>query len=81
MMDISNQTLYQEITDKLKNVPKEVLERISAYLSEFDEYKKHLNFELSEEQKESLSKIKERPYSEHMEVNIFLNEMSEKYGI
>jgi len=81
MMDISKQTLYQEITDKLKNVPKEVLERISAYLSEIDENKEHINFELSEEQKESLSKIKERPYSEHMEVNIFLNEMSQKYGI
>lgn len=80
MMDISKQTLYQEITDKLKNVPKEVLERISAYLSEIDENKEH-NFELSEEQKESLSKIQERPYSEHTEINIFLNEMSEKYGI
>ncbi len=80
-MDISKKTLYHEITDKLQNVPKEVLERISAYLSEFDENKNHLNFELSEEQKESLSKIKERPYSEHTEVNIFLNEMSEKYGI
>lgn len=79
MMDISNQTLYQEITDKLKTVPKEVLERISAYLSEIDKNKEHLNFELSNEQKESLSKIKERSYSEHTEVNIFLNEMSEKY--
>lgn len=79
MMDISDQTLYQDITDKLKTVPKEVLERISAYLSEIDENKDNLNFELSEEQKESLSKIKERPYSEHTEVNIFLNEMSEKY--
>ncbi|MFC4688573.1 hypothetical protein ACFO4P_16650 [Epilithonimonas pallida] len=79
MMDISDQTLYQEITDKLKTVPKEVLERISAYLSEIDENKDNLNFKLSEEQKESLSKIKERPYSEHTEVNIFLNEMSEKY--
>ncbi|MBN9336328.1 MAG: hypothetical protein J0I88_00540 [Chryseobacterium sp.] len=79
MMDISDQTLYQEITDKLKTVPKEVLERISAYLSEIDENKDNLNFELSEEQKESLSKIKERPYSEHTEVNIFLKEMSEKY--
>jgi len=78
-MDISDQTLYQEITDKLKTVPKEVLERISAYLSEIDENKDNLNFELSEEQKESLSKIKERPYSEHTEVNIFLKEMSEKY--
>ena len=80
-MDISKQTLYQEITDQLKNVPKEVLERISAYLSEIDENKEHINFELSEEQKESLSKIQERPYSEHTAINIFLNEMSEKYGI
>lgn len=78
-MNISNQTLCQEITDKLKTVTKEVLERISAYVSEFDENKKHLNFELSNEQKESLSKIKERPYSKHTEVNIFLKEMSEKY--
>jgi len=81
MMNISNQALYQDITDKLKTVPKEVLERISAYLSEIDKNKEHLNFKLSEEQKESLSKIKERPYTEHTEVNIFLNEMSEKYGI
>ena len=81
MMDISNQPLYKEITDKLKNVPREVLERISAYLAEIDENKENLNFKLSDEQKESLSKIKERPYSEHTEINYFLNEMSEKYGI
>jgi len=80
-MNISNQTLYQEITDRLKTAPKEVLERISAYLSEFDDNKDVLNFELSEEQKESLLKIKERPYYEHTEINYFLNEMSEKYGI
>lgn len=79
MMNISNQTLYQEITDKLKTVLKEVLERISAYSSEIDKNKELTNFKLSEQQKESLSKIKERPYSEHTEVNIFLNEMSEKY--
>lgn len=81
MMNISNQTLYQDITDKLKTVPREVLERISAYLSEIDENKENLNFELSDEQKENLLKIKERPYSEHTEINYFLNEMSEKYGI
>lgn len=80
-MDISNQTLYQDITNKLKTAPKEVLERISAYLSEFDSKKNTTNFELSEEQKESLLKIKEQPYSEHTEINYFLNEMSEKYGI
>jgi len=80
-MNISNPTLYQEITDKLQNVPKEVLERVLAYLTEMDENKKNLNFELSEEQKESLLKIKERSYSEHTEINYFLNEMSEKYGI
>ena len=57
-MDISKQTLYQEITDKLKNVPKEVLERISAYLSEIDENKEHINFELSEEQKKVFPKYK-----------------------
>ncbi|WP_333854410.1 hypothetical protein [Epilithonimonas sp.] len=54
-MDISNQTLYQEITDKLKTVPKEVLERISAYSSEIDNNKEH-NFELSEEQKKVFRK-------------------------
>lgn len=80
-MNISNQALYQDITEKLKTVPKEVLERISAYLSEINENKVQVNFKLSEEQKDSLLKIKERPYSEHTEVNIFLNEMSEKYGI
>lgn len=80
-MNISNQALYQDITEKLKTVPKEVLERISAYLSEISENKEQVNFKLSEEQKDSLLKIKERPYSEHTEVNIFLNEMSEKYGI
>ncbi len=58
MMNFSNQILYQEITDKLKTAPKEVLERISAYLSEISKNKEHLNFELSTEQKESLSKIK-----------------------
>lgn len=80
-MEISNQTLYQEITDKLQSVPKEVLERILAYLNEIDERKNNINFELSDEQKNSLLEIKQRSYSQHTDVEIFLNEMSEKYGI
>lgn len=80
-MNISNQTLHQEITDKLKNAPKEVLEVVLSYLSGISENKNISQFELSEEQKESLLKIKKRAYSEHTDVDIFINEMSEKYGI
>lgn len=81
MMNISNQTLHQEITDKLKNAPKEVLEVVLSYLNGISENKNISQFELSEEQKESLLKIKKRAYSEHTDVDIFINEMSEKYGI
>ncbi|WP_435525903.1 hypothetical protein [Chryseobacterium indoltheticum] len=38
-------------------------------------------FQLTEEQKKSLTEIKNRSYSEHKEVDSFLNELGEKYGI
>jgi len=81
MMDISNQTLHKEITDKLKNAPKEVLELVLSYLNGVSENKNTSNFELSDDQKESLLKIKKRDYSEHTDMDVFINEMSEKYGI
>ncbi|WP_379964853.1 hypothetical protein [Epilithonimonas sp. UC225_85] len=80
MMDISNQLLHQEITDKLKTAPKEVLEVVLSYLNGISN-KNISQFELSEEQKESLLNIRNRSYSEHTDVDIFINEMSEKYGI
>ena len=79
-MNISNQTLHQEITDKLKTAPKEVLEVILAYLKKLSN-KNTSDFELSDEQKESLLEIKNKAYSEHTDVDVFINEMSEKYGI
>ena len=80
-MEISNQILHQEITDKLKKAPKEVLEVVLSYLNEISENKNFSQFELSAKQKESLQKIKKRAYSEHSDIDVFINEMSEKYGI
>lgn len=77
-MTTLEQSIYQEITEKLKDAPKNVLERVLGYVDGVLETKE---FQLTEEQKKSLMKIKKRPYSEHKEVGSFLNELGEKYGI
>ena len=75
------QSIYQEITEKLKVAPKDILERVLGYVDGIMDNEKPHNFELTEEQKSSLLKIKKRPYSEHTEIDSFLNEMTKKYGL
>lgn len=70
----------KDINELLKNAPENILERVLGYIEGILE-DKNTSFELSEEQIESLQKIKERSYSEHTEVETFLNDMSSKYGI
>lgn len=80
-MKAVEQSIYQEITEKLKTAPKDILERVLGYLDGVLEREQHSNFELTEEQKNSLGEIKKRPYSEHTDISLFLNEMDEKYGV
>lgn len=70
----------KDINELLKNAPESILERVLGYIEGILE-DKNTSFELSPEQIENLRKIKERPYSEHAEIETFLNEMSSKYGI
>jgi hypothetical protein len=70
----------KSITEILKNAPENILERVLGYIEGIVENEKN-DFKLSEEQKESLKKIKERSYDQHTEIEAFLNEMSSKYGI
>lgn len=72
--------ILKNINEILKNAPENILERVLGYIEGISEDEKN-NFKLSEEQKESLKKIKERPYDQHTRIDTFLNEMDSKYGI
>lgn len=74
-------SIYLEITKKLKTASKDVLERVLGYVDGVLDGGNIGNFELTEEQKESLRKIKGLPYSEHTDIDSFLNEMNKKYDI
>ena len=70
----------KNINKILKDAPESTLERVLGYIEGILEDKSS-EFKLSEEQKESLKKIKQRSYNQHTEIDTFLNEMSSKYGI
>lgn len=70
----------KNINKILKDAPENILERILGYIEGILE-EESTDFKLSEEQKESLRKIKKRSYEQHTEIDAFLNEMSAKYGI
>lgn len=70
----------KNINQILKDAPENILERILGYIEGILE-EENTDFKLSEEQKESLRKIKKRSYDQHTEIDAFLNEMSSKYGI
>lgn len=70
----------KNINEILKDAPENILERVLGYIEGLLE-DENSNFKLSEEQIESLQKIKRRPYDQHTEIETFLNEMSSKYGI
>jgi len=70
----------KNINKILKEAPENVLERILGYIEGLLEEEDN-NFKLSDEQKESLQKIKKRSYEQHTEIDTFLNEMSSKYEI
>ncbi|ANF49178.1 hypothetical protein A0O34_00785 [Chryseobacterium glaciei] len=70
----------KNINEILKDAPESTLERVLGYIEGILEDKSS-EFKLSEEQKESLKKIKQRSYNQHTEIDTFLNEMSSKYGI
>lgn len=70
----------KNINEILKDAPESTLERVLGYIEGILEDKSS-EFKLSEEQKESLKKIKQRSYNQHTEIDTFLNEMNSKYGI
>lgn len=70
----------KNINEILKDAPESTLERVLGYIEGILEDKSS-EFKLSEEQKESLKKIKQRSYNQHTEIDTFLNEMSSIYGI
>lgn len=70
----------KDINELLKDASEPLLERVLGYIEGLlnDE---SMKFELSEDQIESLRKIKARDYSEHTDIKVFLHEMNGKYGI
>ena len=78
-----NSSTLNIIYKKLENEPQEILDRVLAYLEGIleDKNSKKTDFELTEEQKNSLLEIKNRSLEEHTDVEIFVSEMKSKYGI
>lgn len=78
-----NSSTLNIINKKLENEPQEILDRVLAYLEDIleDKNSKKADFELTEEQKNSLHKINNRPLEEHTDVENFVSEMKSKYGI
>ena len=68
-----------DINKILKDAPENLLIRVLGYIEGILEDKNN-NFKLSTEQMDSIREIKARPYSEHTDIEVFLNEMNEKYG-
>lgn len=78
-----NSSTLNIIYKKLENEPQEILDRVLAYLEGIleDKKSKKTDFELTEEQKNSLLKIKNRSVEEHTDVENFVSEMKSKYRI
>lgn len=78
-----NSSTLNIIYKKLENEPQEILDRVLAYLEGIleDNNSKKTDFELTEEQKNSLREIKNRSLEEHTDVENFVSEMKSKYGI
>lgn len=68
----------KNINKILKDAPENILERVLGYIEGILDDEKS-EFKLSDEQKKSLQKIKERYYQQHTEIDTFLNEMNSKY--
>lgn len=72
--------ILKNINEILKDAPENILERVLGYIEGILEDNQN-EFKLSEKQKESLKKIKNKSYNQHTEIDTFLNEMNTKYGI
>lgn len=70
----------KDINELLKDAPKSVLEKVLVYIEDLVA-DKNFSFELTNEQKKSLLEIKKRPYSEHTEIESFVNDFKSEYGI
>ena len=70
----------KNINDLLENAPESVLERVYGYIEGIID-NEDIQFKLTEKQKESLREIKYRPYSEHTEIETFVSDFKDKYGI
>lgn len=62
----------------LKDTPEKIPERVLGYIERILDDERN-EFKFSEEQKESLRKIRQRSYEENTEIETFLNEISSKY--
>ncbi len=70
----------KDINELLKDAPKSVLEKVLIYIEDLVA-NKSVPFDLTDEQKKSLLEIKKRPYSEHTEIERFVNNFKSEHGI
>lgn len=77
-----NSTTLETINERLKDKPEKVLRQVLGYLDGiFESDIEYSEFQLSSEQKNSLDKIKKRPYSQHTEITCFVNDFKSENDI
>lgn len=77
-----NSTTLEIINERLKDKPEKFLRQVLGYLDGiFENEMENSEFQLNSEQKESLDKIKNRPYSEHTEIESFVNDFKSENDI
>ena len=77
-----NSTTLITITEKLKNEPQEILDRVLGYVEGIleDRNPQMHEFVLTEDMKKQLREIAERPMSEHISEEKLKYEIKQKYG-
>jgi hypothetical protein len=70
----------KSINKLLNNAPKSVQERVLGYIEGLVE-NENIHFQLTELQKKNLMEIKNRPHSEHSEIENFMSKFTSEYAI
>lgn len=75
-----NAITLEALTEKLRGVPNEVLQKVWGYTDALLESKSEV-FKLSEEQKKHLLNQNDVPLEECFEANVVLEQLKQKYGL
>lgn len=87
-MDATSKNIYQEISEKLKKAPKDILERVLGYVDGVLEenkvnsvFEQNQNYQLSPKQKCELEAMENLSEENFMSSEEFHKNIKEKYGL